>query len=48
MLMVEHELGAIDRMTDSVLVMAQGKVLAQGLMSEVREDRAVSEAYLAG
>jgi ABC-type branched-subunit amino acid transport system ATPase component len=48
MLMVEHELGAIDRMTDSVLVMAQGKLLAQGLMSEVRQDRAVSEAYLAG
>jgi ABC-type branched-subunit amino acid transport system ATPase component len=48
MLMVEHELGAIDRMTDSVIVMAQGKLLARGLMSEVRQDSAVSEAYLAG
>jgi ABC-type branched-subunit amino acid transport system ATPase component len=48
MLMVEHELGAIDRMTDSVVVMAQGKLLARGLMSEVRQDSAVSEAYLAG
>lgn len=48
MLMVEHELGAVDRMTDSVVVMAQGKLLARGLMSEVRQDRAVSEAYLAG
>jgi ABC-type branched-subunit amino acid transport system ATPase component len=48
MLMVEHELGAIERMTDSVVVMAQGKLLARGLMSEVRQDSAVSEAYLAG
>jgi ABC-type branched-subunit amino acid transport system ATPase component len=48
MLMVEHELGAIDRMSDSVIVMAQGSVLARGLMAELRENRAVSEAYLAG
>ncbi len=48
MLMVEHELGAIGRMTDSVVVMAQGQVLARGTMEEMRKHSAVTEAYLAG
>jgi ABC-type branched-subunit amino acid transport system ATPase component len=48
MLMVEHELGAIERMTDSVVVMAQGEVLASGTMAEMRKHEAVTEAYLAG
>jgi len=30
MQMVEHELGSVDRVCDSVIVMAQGKVLATG------------------
>jgi branched-chain amino acid transport system ATP-binding protein len=31
-----------------VVVMAQGKVLAQGDMQELRNNRAVQEAYLGG
>ena len=48
MLIVEHELGAVDRLTDSVVVMAQGKVLATGPMAELRQNSEVAEAYLAG
>jgi ABC-type branched-subunit amino acid transport system ATPase component len=48
MLIVEHELGAVERLTDSVVVMAQGRVLATGPMAELRENREVGEAYLAG
>jgi branched-chain amino acid transport system permease protein len=46
--MVEHELGAVERITDSVVVMAQGRVLAQGTMSEMREHPEVVDAYLVG
>jgi branched-chain amino acid transport system permease protein len=48
MLIVEHELGAVDRLTDSVVVMAQGQVLAIGAMDELRENPDVVEAYFAG
>ena len=36
MLMVEHELGAVERVCESVIVMAQGKILANGSMGELR------------
>jgi branched-chain amino acid transport system ATP-binding protein len=48
MLMVEHELGPVERMADSTIVMAQGQVLARGLMTELRDNSAVVEAYLVG
>jgi branched-chain amino acid transport system permease protein len=48
MLMVEHELGAIERVCDSVVVMAQGKLLATGSMSELRQNEEVVNAYLVG
>jgi branched-chain amino acid transport system permease protein len=48
MLMVEHELGIVDRLCDSVIVMAQGSVLAQGSMSVLRVNQAVLDAYLVG
>src|SRR5579863_3763276 len=48
MLMVEHELGAIERVCDSVVVMAQGKLLATGSMSELRKNEEVVNAYLVG
>ena len=38
MLMVEHELGAVERVCDSVIVMAQGK-LASGSMGDLRATR---------
>ncbi|HEX9030698.1 MAG TPA: ATP-binding cassette domain-containing protein [Streptosporangiaceae bacterium] len=48
MLMVEHELGSVERVCDSVIVMAQGKVLATGTMDELRRNQEVVSAYLVG
>jgi branched-chain amino acid transport system permease protein len=48
MLMVEHELGSVERVCDSVIVMAQGKLLATGTMAELRKNEEVVSAYLAG
>jgi ABC-type branched-subunit amino acid transport system ATPase component len=48
MLMVEHELAVVERICDPVIVMAQGKVLAEGSMAELRANREVLNAYLTG
>lgn len=48
MLMVEHELASVERVCDSVIVMAQGKLLATGTMTELRANEEVVSAYLAG
>jgi ABC-type branched-subunit amino acid transport system ATPase component/ABC-type branched-subunit amino acid transport system permease subunit len=47
-LMVEHELAIMDEFCDPVVVMAEGTVLAQGTMSELRRRSDVVEAYLVG
>jgi ABC-type branched-subunit amino acid transport system ATPase component len=46
--MVEHELAAVDRCCDSVIVMAAGRVLAEGPMQEIRANKEVVDAYLLG
>jgi ABC-type branched-subunit amino acid transport system ATPase component len=48
MLMVEHEMSVVERLCDHVIVMTQGRVLADGTMTEIRSDRRVLDAYLAG
>jgi branched-chain amino acid transport system permease protein len=48
MLMIEHELAVVERLCDPVIVMAQGRVISQGTMAEVRTDREVLDAYLIG
>jgi ABC-type branched-subunit amino acid transport system ATPase component len=48
MLMVEHELGSVERICNSVIVMAQGRLLARGSMAEMRANEEVVDAYLAG
>ena len=48
MLLVEHELGLVERLSESVIVMAQGKVIATGTMPELRARPEVLHAYLAG
>ena len=48
MLMVEHEMSVVERLCDHVIVVAQGRVLADGTMTEIRSDRRVLDAYLAG
>lgn len=46
--MVAHELDAVDRYCDSVVVLARGSVLFKGTMAEAREHTEVVGAYLAG
>jgi branched-chain amino acid transport system ATP-binding protein len=48
MLMVEHELGVVERLCDRVIVMAQGKVISEGTMETLRRDQEVLDAYLVG
>lgn len=48
MLMVEHELAVVERLCEPVIVMTQGRVLAEGSMAELRANREVVNAYLAG
>ena len=48
MLMVEHELAVVERLCDPVIVMAQGRVISQGTMAEIRADQEVLDAYLIG
>ena len=47
-LMVEHELAIMDEFCDPVVAMAEGAVLAQGTMAELRRRSDVVEAYLVG
>ena len=47
-LMVEHELAIMDEFCDPVIVMAEGRVLAEGTMGALRRRPEVMEAYLVG
>jgi branched-chain amino acid transport system ATP-binding protein/branched-chain amino acid transport system permease protein len=47
-LMVEHELAIMDEFCDPVVVMAEGRVLAEGSMAQLRRRSEVVEAYLVG
>jgi branched-chain amino acid transport system permease protein len=46
--MVEHELSIMDEFCDPVIVMAEGRVLAEGTMETLRTREEVVEAYLVG
>jgi branched-chain amino acid transport system ATP-binding protein len=46
--MVEHELSITDEFCDPVIVLAEGRVLAEGTMTELRANSEVVEAYLVG
>lgn len=48
MLMIEHDLGLVAQLCDPVIVMAQGRVLAQGSLAALRRNQEVVHAYLAG
>ncbi|MCY4239695.1 MAG: ABC transporter ATP-binding protein [Rhodospirillaceae bacterium] len=43
---IEHDMELIGRLCDPVIVMAQGAVLTQGTMADIRADKRVVEAYL--
>ena len=48
MLMIEHELAVVERLCDSIVVMAQGRVISEGTMADIRSDQEVLDAYLIG
>ncbi|MGH7611537.1 MAG: ABC transporter ATP-binding protein [Candidatus Dormibacteria bacterium] len=48
LLLIEHELDTVERICDEVLVMAWGRVIARGLMAELRQRREVQDAYVVG
>jgi branched-chain amino acid transport system ATP-binding protein len=45
-LLVEHHMGMVMRLSDTVVVLDFGRVVATGTPAQVREDRAVLAAYL--
>jgi ABC-type branched-subunit amino acid transport system ATPase component len=46
LLLIEHELDVVERLSDSVVAMALGKVIATGTMAELRSRKEVLDAYL--
>ena len=47
-LMVEHEMGIVERLCDPVIVMDRGHVLTEGSFDQISEDEDVVAAYLGG
>jgi len=47
-LFVEHDMEVVMNHADRVIVMAEGKVIAEGLPAEIRENQEVINAYLGG
>ena len=45
-IVVEHNLAFIERVTDHVVVMAEGRVIAEGPFETLRSNRSVIDAYL--
>lgn len=45
---IEHDMDLIASLCDPIVVMAQGSVLTQGSMAEIRSNREVLDAYLGG
>ena len=47
-IIIEHDMEVVDRLSDHVLVMHQGGLLASGTLDEVRRDPAVQAVYAGG
>ncbi|WP_142850476.1 ABC transporter ATP-binding protein [Telmatospirillum sp. J64-1] len=45
---IEHDMDLIARLCDPIVVMAQGSVIAEGSMEDIRRNDYVREAYLGG
>ena len=45
-LVIEHNMGLIAELCDRVVVLAQGRRLAEGSFAEIKADHAVQEAYM--
>ena len=44
-LLIEHDIGLVMSLSDHVIVMHQGQILAEGSPADVRSDPAVQAAY---
>jgi branched-chain amino acid transport system ATP-binding protein len=44
--MIEHDMDFIGRLCDPVIVMAEGHVLAEGTIDQIKANEQVIEAYL--
>jgi ABC-type branched-subunit amino acid transport system ATPase component len=47
-LIIEHDMTLVGRISEHVIVMAFGKTLAEGGFDEIRNDRVVQDAYFGG
>lgn len=47
-LLIEHDMNMVMNLCDPVIVMSEGRKLAEGAPDTVRDDPAVLEAYLGG
>jgi branched-chain amino acid transport system ATP-binding protein len=47
-LLVEHNMNVVMRVSDTITVMHQGRALAEGSPTEIRANREVQTAYLGG
>jgi len=45
---VEHDVGMVLRLSDTITVMQHGRIIAQGAPDDIREDENVKKAYLHG
>jgi ABC-type branched-subunit amino acid transport system ATPase component len=45
-LMIEHNLNVVEKICDYVIVLAEGRTLATGRLSELRQNTEVINAYL--
>ena len=45
---IEHDMDLIAQLCDTVIVMSEGKTLAQGTLDEIKRDERVLQAYLGG
>ena len=47
-ILIEHDMDLIASLCDPIIVLAEGSVLMEGTMDEVRSNPAVLDAYLGG
>lgn len=48
LVIVEHDIGMVMRLSDDITVMQHGRIIAHGPPHEIRDDPAVKKAYLSG